>query len=114
MKISKYSYEAQGQLIKRLIVTSNMYFDDPKIFCGQTFLHLIATRDTSVIAITLHDQNDHDYGFLYLPVPDKFFDVLHELINWMNDLEHGVCNTHKYLHNKDEFFPTFDCTRIFF
>lgn len=21
----------------------------------------------------------------------QFFDVLYELINWMNDLEHGVC-----------------------
>lgn len=99
-----------------LSVDSNIYFDEKWAFCGQTWIHLIANRTEATywyeytIGITLHDQDDWDWGLLYYTNEDNFFDILHELINWMRDHEQGIT---RYRDIKDlfNFFPDLGCKR---
>lgn len=106
------------KFIKRdayLLVYTYPVFDNRKIFCGVPFLSLHAIKHESnewyrkyQIIVRLMDQDDFNLGKVYYPSnEEEFFDILHELINWMNDLEHGVCEYDKVCDN--DFFPILDC-----
>jgi len=41
----------------------------------------------------------------------QFFNVLHELINWINDLEHGVASYWDYIRDIKGFFPECGCKK---
>lgn len=101
MEIIRRSYHPKKCKYPReqLTVTADVYFDTPELFCGRTWISLLAWKERHshfswehdyTIQIAVHDQDDYDIGWVYYPEPDQFTNVLHELINWMNDLEHGV------------------------
>lgn len=100
----------------RLNVYCNLKFDDEECFCGQPYISLTAWKDgnkwykPNTIIIGIHDQDDYDIGFEYQP-KEHFFNVLHELINWMNDLEHGIIIYDDYIVNIEEFFLMLNCER---
>lgn len=64
--------------------------------------------------IGIADMDDYSIGYIYEPTEEKFFDVLHELINWMHDLEMGLCLYDDYLDKLEsgEFFPNLNCKRM--
>ena len=86
------------------------------LFCGIPCVHLSASKehtkfyDKNTICISVHDYDDLDYGLVYKTDNEHFFDVLHELINWMRDHEQGI-NSHDDLINVFDFFPELDCER---
>lgn len=98
---------------KYLTVTANIKFDDEVCFCGHPWIYLLTYYDDTYwrkpyeISIALHDMDDYDVGFIYKTDKEHFFDVLHELINWMNDLEHGLCIYDDYVKDIDGFFPDY-------
>lgn len=57
-------------------------------------------------------QDDFDIGYVYSVGNEKqFYEVLHELINWMNDLEHGVCSWDEFIDDIEGFPPDCGCKR---
>lgn len=108
MWIFRHSYHKKFDL-EFLRVVTDIHFDRPELFCGRTWMSLIASKEKeNTIQIVLHDQDDYDIGFVYYPEPNQFTDVLHELINWMNDLEHGViCHDDFVDTYNTSFFPDY-------
>ena len=98
---------------EHLTVSAQIKFDDESCFCGHPSVHLLAYYDDShwgnpyEIRVSLHDMDDYDVGFVYKSDKEHFFDVLHELINWINDLEHGICIYDDYVKDIDGFFPDY-------
>ena len=73
---------------------------------------MILTKQDIKLKSVFDDWDDFDIGYIYTADSEKqFFDVLHELINWMNDLEHGVAYYYEDLiedlNGKKEFFPNY-------
>lgn len=115
MQIFRHSYHKKLN-VEFLRVVADIHFDRPDLFCGRTWMSLIAWKEKEnawdnteyTIQIVLHDQDDYDIGFVYYPEPNQFDDVLHELINWMNDLEHGViCHDDFVDTYNTSFFPDY-------
>lgn len=99
-----------------LWVTSNIYFDNECCFCGRPYVSLIAYKDknkfwdANTIGIGLRDNDDFDIGLIYKTNADEFENVLHELINWMNDHEQGI-SIYDDILNIFDFFPDCGCER---
>lgn len=77
--------------------TTAIHFDNKDCFCGNTYVYLIAHKYDILcnwkpysIGISIHDMDDLDVGVIYQANSDNFIDVLHLLINWMNDREYGI------------------------
>lgn len=102
-----------------LTADSSIYFDDENAFCGRPKIHLIAIKNRNddwwndyQIGVSIHDMDDYDIGYIYTAKSEEqFFNVLHELINWMNDLEHGVCFYDEFVENISRFFPSLGCKK---
>lgn len=101
----------------RLLVSSRLNFGyENCLFCGIPYVHLSASKeqttfyDANTIYISVHDYDDYDYGLLYITDNEHFFNVLHELINWMRDHEQGI-NNHDDLIDIFNFFPDLGCER---
>lgn len=103
-----------------LRVESDIHFDKEWIFCGKPYIHLIANKDNPMsfwekysIGIGIVDMDDYSIGYIYQPTEEQFFDVLHELINWMHDVEMGLCLYDDYFDKLEsgEFFPNLNCKR---
>ena len=108
----KYQMKKDKRINEHLVVQSSLNFYDNQCFCGKPYIYLTAYKDSSSygwkenqIGISIHDYDDFFLGFVYYPEPEQFFDVLHELINWMNDLEHGILYFDEIFPDIDNFFP---------
>ena len=90
-------------------VTSNIYFDIYiKFACNQSYVNLIANKVYNYIMIEIINQDDLQIGYAYYPEENNennFFKVLHELINWMNDHEHGIIKFDDLF--KEDFLPNY-------
>ena len=103
---------------EELYVQCNLKFDHEEVFCGQPYISLSAWKksyfdwqEDNAIIIGIHDNDDYDIGFKYLPTEEQFFDVLHELINWMHDLENGLIIYDSFITDIEKFFPNLNCER---
>ena len=87
------------------------------MFCGMPYVHLIAFKEgnafwsSNMIGIAVHDCDDLDLGLIYHTDSEHFFDVLHELINWMYDHECGINRFDSLWGNIFDFFPDLGCKR---
>ena len=119
MEIKRYCLHTKKYNNEHLTAQGILHFDNKSAFFGQPWIHLIAYKngyDTMQkdyqIGIVIHDQDDFDIGFVYGAENDEqFFKVLHELINWMNDLEHGVYIWDKFVYDIEGSFPDCGCKR---
>ena len=83
---------------ERLFVQSSIFLDNYVGICGRPFITLSAYKDTLSkwwgpyeIYINICDYDDFGYGYVYeMQNEEEFFNVLHELVNWMRDHEQGV------------------------
>lgn len=102
-----------------LHIHSDIHFDKEWVFCGKPYMTLFATKDKPglcqkqyQIHVGVRDNDDYDVGFVYSPTTEtEFFDVLHELINWLHDLEMGLVLHDDYVSDIEGFFPTFKCKK---
>lgn len=101
-----------------LEISSEIYFDDEKLFCGRPWVHLFATRDNSSygwscysLRIGITDHDDYHTGLIYQTDEENFDSVLHELVNWMRDHEQGI-SSYDELVDTMRFFPDCGCERI--
>lgn len=101
----------------RLLVSSRLDFGDENcLFCVMPYAFLSASKertefyDANTICISVRDYDDYDYGLIYITDNEHFFNVLHELINWMRDHEQGI-NNHYDLIDIFNFFPDLGCER---
>ena len=102
-----------------LHIYSDIHFDKDWAFCGKPYMTLFAVKDKPMwcqkqyqIHVGVRDNDDYDVGFVYSPTTEtEFFDILHELINWLHDLEMGLCLYDTYVSDIEGFFPTFKCKK---
>ena len=119
MKIKRHYVNSKKRHREFLTVNADIHFDNECVFCGQPWINLIAFKDAYdswwkdyQIGVAIHDTDDYDVGVIYTAENEKqFFDVLHELINWINDLEHGLCIYDKFVDDMDGFFPDLGCEK---
>ena len=117
MKIEAISTRSQKKEYEWLCVESSVHFDWNGCFCRKPFMYLIVWKDKYfsekqyVIQVSVLDYDDYSVGCVYYPGQDRFTGVLHEVINWMNDLEHGVVDYGEYVKDYKEFFPDCECER---
>ena len=119
MKIEKRIFNRKENSYESLWVHANIHFDNEVAFYGQPWINLIAFKDKPIscwdsyeIGIAIHDCDDYDVGVIYKSSKESFTNVFHELINWINDLEHGVIIFDNCIINMDDFFPDCGCERI--
>lgn len=100
-----------------LSINANIKFDNEVVFCGKPRIILEAMYDKPFfswneyeIGVGIRDDDDFDIGHVYKPTKEQFFDVLHELINWIHDLEMGCCCWDEFIKDPN-FFPNLDCER---
>lgn len=108
MKIEKYHF------VKGLTVNGNIHFDCNFAFCGRPYIFLNAYCGWNdyQIGVGIRDNDDFDIGYIYTAEnEEQFFEVLHELINWINDLEHGVCIWEEFVDDIKGFFPECGCKK---
>lgn len=98
-------------------IIANIKFDNEEVFCGKPRIILIAMYDKPFfswskyeIGVGIRDDDDFDIGYIYKPTKEQFFDALHELINWIHDLEMGCCCLDEFIKDPN-FFPNLDCER---
>lgn len=119
MEIKRYCYHSKKYRNEHLNVTGVLHFDNKYAFCGQPWIHLCAYKNAYntmwkdyQVGVAIHDQDDFDIGFVYSTENGKqFFEVLHDLINWINDMEHGVCCWDEFVNDIEGFFPDYGCKR---
>ena len=116
MEIVKEVYNSKNDHHCRLKVYGSVHFDDKFCFSGYPWIYLYTCEnnkfwDNHQIGIAIHDQRNYDMGYVYEPGEERFIAVLRELINWINDLEHGVCSYWDYIQNIEGFFPDLDCKK---
>ena len=122
MEIKRYCYKnKKNPKYNRefLWVDGAIHFDDETIFCGKPWIGLLALKDLHdpwwndyEIAVAIHDNDDYDVGVIYTAKnEEQFFDVLHELINWVKDLEHGLCYYNEFITDTKGFFPDLGCEK---
>ena len=64
------------------------------------------------IGVGIRDNDDFDIGCVYTAEnEEQFFNVLHELINWINDLGHGICLWEEFIGDIKGFFPECGCKK---
>lgn len=109
MKIEKYHFVKS----EALVVNGSIHFDYNFAFCGRPYIHLNACRGRKYqIGVGIRDNDDFDIGCIYTAEnEEQFFNVLHELINWMNDLEHGICLWEEFIDDIKGFFPECGCKK---
>ena len=109
MKIEKYHF-VKGEA---LVVNGNIHFDYNFAFCGRPYIHLNAYCGRKYqIGVGIRDNDDFDIGCVYTAEnEEQFLNVLHELINWMNDIEHGVCFWEVFIDDINGFFPECGCKK---
>lgn len=98
---------------ERLFVESAIFLDNYIGISGRPCVSLCAYKDSISewfgpyeIYINIRDYDDFDYGFVYKAHNEKdFFNVLHELINWMRDHEQGITYWDDIV--DDKLFPEF-------
>lgn len=99
-----------------LYVYSNIYFDRHDHFCDRPYVYLLAYKDAMrdweeySIAIGIFHRGENVVSLLYKTDKKHFEDVLHELINWMCDHEHGITN-YDDIFDEMNFFPDCGCER---
>ena len=119
MNIERHFYKSKKYHSEYLTATGLLHFDDKECFCKQPWISLIAFKDTFddwwnnyEIGIAIHDYDDYDIGYVYTAEnEEQFFNVLHELINWINDLEHGIASYWDYIEDVVGFFPDCGCKK---
>ena len=83
---------------ERLIVQSSIFLDNYIGIFKRPYITLCAYKDATsewygLYEIYMHicDYDDFGYGYFYkMRDEEEFFNVLHELINWMRDHEQGI------------------------
>lgn len=83
---------------ERLIVQSLLFLDNHIGIYERPYITLSAYKDAISewfgpyeIYINICGYDDFGYGYVYrMQNEEDFFDVLHELINWMRDHEQGI------------------------
>lgn len=100
-----------------LLVVSSLFTDEDYIFCGRPEIRLYARKEQDgewwhaySIAIKVGDEDDYDMGLIYQTTEETFFEVLHELINWMRDHEQGI-TIYENIRDLKNFFPDLNCPR---
>ena len=119
MDIERHFNKSKKYYHEYLTVIGLLHFDDKSVFCGQPWILLQAYKEPFgsyinkyEIDVTICDHDDYDIGFSYRPkTEEEFFNVLHELVNWINDLEHGVISYWDYIGNIEGFFQDCGCKR---
>lgn len=99
---------------ERLFVQSSIFLDDYTGICGRPYITLCAYKDVISkwhgpyeIYMNVCDHDDFDYGYVYkMHNEEEFFNVLHELINWMRDHEQGIIYWDNIVYGK--LFPEFE------
>ena len=102
---------------ERLFVQSSIFLDNYDGICGRPFITLAAYKDAISewygpyeIYINVCDYDDFGYGFVYkMQNEEEFFDVLHELVNWMRDHEQGITYWDDFITGR--LFPEFKSVR---
>lgn len=87
-----------SKIYERLIVQSSIFLDNYAGIYERQYITLSAYKDAISewygpyeIYINICDYDDFGYGYIYrMQNEEEFFDVLHELINWMRDHEQGI------------------------
>ena len=86
------------------------------LFCGMPWVLLTASKEktrfygANTIRISVLDNDDYSLGLFYKTDDEHFFDVLHELINWIRDHEQGI-NSYNDLCEIFDFYPDLGCER---
>lgn len=119
MNIERHFNNSKKYYHEYLTVTGLLHFDDKSVFCGQPWILLQTYKEPFAsyinkyeIDVTICDYDDYDIGYAYRPkTEEEFFNVLHELINWINDLEHGVASYWDYIRDIKGFFPECGCKK---
>ena len=101
------------KIAERLFVNSAIFLDNYVDICVRPYITLCAYKDVISewfgpyeIHINICDYDDFGYGYVYRAHNEKdFFNVLHELINWMRDHEQGVTYWDDVV--SDNLFPEF-------
>ena len=100
-----------------LNIYANIKFDNEEVFCGKPRIILNAMYDKPSfswskyeIGVGIRDDDDFDIGYIYKPTKEQFFNVLHELINWIHDIETGCCCWDEFIEDSN-FFPNLVCER---
>ena len=83
---------------ERLFVQSSIFLDNHIGIFKRPYITLCAYKDAisewyGPYEIYMHicDYDDFGYGYVYrMQNEEEFFNILHELINWMRDYEHGI------------------------
>ena len=98
---------------ERLFIQSSIFLDNYAGICGRPFITLAAYKDAILwygpyeIYVHICDYDDFGYGYVYeMRNEEEFFDVLHELVNWMRDHEQGVTYWDDLI--DDKLFPEFE------
>ena len=98
---------------ERLIVQSSIFLDNHIGIYERPYITLGAYKDAISewygpyeIYIGICDYDYFSYGYVYrMQNEEEFFDVLHELINWMRDHEQGITYLDDVI--SDNLFPEF-------
>ena len=102
------------KIYERLFVQSSIFLDHYAGIYGEPYITLCAYKDSISewygpyeIYISICDYDDFRYGYVYkMRNEEDFFDVLHELINWMRDHEQGITYWNNAVDRK--LFPEFE------
>lgn len=122
MKIKKYRKCGENddlELKECIIATSSIYLGDIKNLAIQPCILMIAAKENPISGFEKYEINlkicesSHIFNYreiVYKPRKDQFLGILHEILNWMNDVEDGV--SFKYdVWNSVDFPPQLDCER---
>lgn len=98
---------------ERLFVQSSIFLDNYTGICGRPFITLHAYKDAiskwyGPYEIYIHVCGYDNFGYAYvyrMQNEEEFFNILHELVNWMKDHEQGIIYWDDVI--SDNLFPEF-------
>lgn len=116
MEFERHYHKSEKLYIEYLNVYGTVHFDCNECFCGRSWVLLTASKGDDwhkpyTITVTICDQDDYDIGQIYYCSEENFIQVLRKLINWMNDLEHGMCFFDELIVDVENFFPDCGCRK---
>ena len=116
MEFERHYHKSEKLYIEYLNVYGTVHFDCNECFCGRSWVLLTASKGDDwhkpyTITVTICDQDDYDIGQIYYCREENFTQVLRELINWMNDLEYGMCFYDEFIVDVENFFPDCGCRK---
>lgn len=116
MEFERHYHKSEKYYIEYLNVYGAVYFDCNEWFCGRPWILLTASKGDDwhkpyTITVTICDQDDYDIGQIYYYREENFTQILRELINWMNDLEYGLCFYDEFIEDVPGFFPDCGCRK---